>query len=111
MRLNLIVLKSPDIEATKKFYESTGIDFSVEQHGDGPRHYAGIINGVVIEIYPGNAENEGITIGFWVNDLRAMPMTLIRAGGKILAEPTIDSPYLIIRDIDGRRIIFTQQAE
>jgi lactoylglutathione lyase len=111
MKLNLIVLKSPNIEATKTFYESTGINFTVEQHGDGPRHYAGIINGVVMEIYPGSAENEGITLGFWVNDLGVLPTTLIRAGGKILAEPTIDNPYLIIRDIDGRRIIFTQPEE
>jgi predicted enzyme related to lactoylglutathione lyase len=111
MKLNLIVLKSPNVEATKKFYESMGIDFTVEQHGDGLRHYAGIINEVLMESYPGGAGNEGLTMGFCVNDLGALQRTLISAGGKLIAEPTTDNPYLNIRDSDGRRIILTQQAE
>ena len=48
-----IVLYSKDIEKNKEFYESFGLSFKKEKHGDGPSHYAAILSqDVVLEIYP-----------------------------------------------------------
>jgi hypothetical protein len=107
MKFNLIVLKSKDIDATKKFYESTSINFVEEKHGDGPRHYSSIINDVVLEIYPTTVASESATIGFCVNDLDDIKSKLISAGGMLIAEASQEKPYLVIRDIDGRTVIFT----
>jgi lactoylglutathione lyase len=108
MKLNLIVLKSGDIDKTRKFYEMLGCQFIEERHGDGPRHYSSAINDVVLEIYQGKVANEGITIGFCVSDLSYIKNSLFAVGGSVITEPSPDKPYLIIRDIDGRTIIFTE---
>jgi lactoylglutathione lyase len=108
MKLNLFVLKSEDIDRTRKFYEALGCQFIEERHGDGPRHYSSVINDVVLEVYKGKVANEGVTIGFCVNDLSNIKDSLPGIGASIITEPSPDMPYLIIQDIDGRTIIFTQ---
>ena len=40
VRLNLIVLYSPDIERLRAFYTVLGLEFEREKHGRGPEHYA-----------------------------------------------------------------------
>lgn len=52
-RVNLIVLYSDDIEACRAFYENLGLSFVVEQHDNGPTHFAtAFSDGGVLEIYP-----------------------------------------------------------
>ncbi len=46
------VIRTGDMEGTRRFYEALGLAFVEEQHGDGPRHYACERNGCVLEIYP-----------------------------------------------------------
>ena len=46
------VLRVEDIEKMKTFMESFGLTFVLEQHGDGPEHYACECEGKVLEIYP-----------------------------------------------------------
>jgi catechol 2,3-dioxygenase-like lactoylglutathione lyase family enzyme len=42
--------KDPDV--TRQFYETIGLAFVEERHGDGPLHYACSFEGLVPEIYP-----------------------------------------------------------
>jgi hypothetical protein len=39
--LNLLVLKTRQLEQVRAFYECLGVAFSRERHGNGPAHYAG----------------------------------------------------------------------
>jgi lactoylglutathione lyase len=111
LKLNLIVLKSKDIDGTRSFFELLGLQFNEEKHGDGPLHYSSVIHDVVLEIYQGKSANENLTIGFCVNDLNDIKNRLPGFGADVITEPSPDKPYLIIRDIDGRTIILTQHTE
>ena len=48
--LSLIVLRSADAARTRRFYESLGLHFSVEQHEKGVLHYACEMGGLVLEM-------------------------------------------------------------
>jgi hypothetical protein len=65
VRLSLIVLRSPDPERLAEFYARAGIPMHPEQHGGGPRHFAGAIGASVLEIYPG-ARSSTTTFGLAV---------------------------------------------
>ncbi|MEK7546324.1 MAG: VOC family protein [Patescibacteria group bacterium] len=47
-----IVLYAKDPVATRQFYETVGLAFVEEKHGEGPVHYACDFQGMVLEIYP-----------------------------------------------------------
>ena len=50
--LQLLVLKSRDLERSRKFYSACGLELRTEKHGKGPRHYSSEVNGTVLELYP-----------------------------------------------------------
>lgn len=71
---NLLVIRSPDIEVSHRFYSALGFTFEKHAHGSGPIHYASEQNGYVFEIYPGTAKEErstGIRLGIEVSDITA----------------------------------------
>lgn len=52
---NVLVIKAPDVEKVKFFFEKMGLEFVKEKHDDGPEHYAtpnhpGLL--CCLEIYP-----------------------------------------------------------
>lgn len=47
-----IVLYAKDLALTRQFYETLGLAFVEERHGDGPTHYACDAGGFVLELYP-----------------------------------------------------------
>ncbi|QLQ33687.1 MAG: hypothetical protein HZT40_21085 [Candidatus Thiothrix singaporensis] len=47
MKLNLLVLRCRDINASRIFYGQLGMQFVQEQHGSGSVHYAAVFNGMV----------------------------------------------------------------
>ncbi len=49
---NVYVISSSEPQEVKQFFESLGLVFQAEKHGDGPEHVACERNGVVLEIYP-----------------------------------------------------------
>ncbi|MBL8021099.1 MAG: hypothetical protein JNM27_15620 [Leptospirales bacterium] len=58
-----LVFRCADIEESRTFYESLGLQFTREQHGSGPIHYSAMIgNGLVLELYPAK-ENLQVEIG------------------------------------------------
>ncbi len=50
--MSVFVIRTQEVERTREFFETLGLTFVQEQHGDGPVHFACEANGVVFEIYP-----------------------------------------------------------
>ena len=105
--IKLVVIRSADIEATVAFYQSLGFTFTDEQHGNGPRHFAVEINGLVFEIYPTRkAEDVDRTtrLGFSLPDLYAAIHALRTQHAIVVEEPepTAWGPRTVVRDPDGR---------
>ncbi len=110
--LNLLVLRCRDIEASKVFYETLGHEFVAERHGNGPRHYAAKLGGLVLELYPrrGNESPDDLRLGF------SCP-TLVDIAAKIRTSniPIINELreiegrlVLVVRDPDGRSVELSQ---
>src|SRR4051812_32904472 len=53
--LALVVLRCKDLEASKNSYASLGMRLCEEKHGNGPKHYACDLGGLVLELYPGQS--------------------------------------------------------
>ena len=86
IELNLVVLRSADLEHSANFYRALGIELAREQHRSGLEHFAGRVGRVVFEIYP-QGDGEGTTktrIGFSVSSITEMLSNLAKAGGKVI---------------------------
>lgn len=76
LALDLVVLRSSELDAARAFYEAVGLRFVAEKHGDGPIHLAvTLADGVVLELYMatgGDAVVKGsvgdVRLGFVVGD-------------------------------------------
>ena len=111
--LNLVVIRSPDIDKSAAFYSALGITFSKHSHGTGPEHYASEGDGVTFEIYP-EADSAGATtatrLGFKVTDLDALVPILVEKGGRV-ASPAKDSPWgrrAVVVDPTGHKVELVQ---
>ena len=74
------------------------------RHGDGPVHYAGETDGVLLEIYPASAP-DAAGLGFTVPDLEAACGRFDRewfAPGDVTVRP--GGVTFVVRDPDGRRV-------
>ncbi len=110
--LNLVVIAARDLEATKDFYGLLGLDFSAEQHGSGPRHYAASSGSTTFEIYPcDKAEfRNPVRIGFQVPVIDHTIEAIRQAGAKIVSMPK-DSPWgrrAVVEDPEGNRVELAQ---
>ncbi len=117
LRLNLLVLKTRRLDPLLRFYAALGIEFVEEQHGDGPRHHAGRVADLVLELYP-LSEDSGpadttTRLGFAVTDLEAAVASLLAAGGTVVTKPKQTEWGLraVVRDPDGRAVELSQVAE
>jgi len=101
LRLDLIVLKSPNIERSKNFYEKIGISFVQEKHQQGLLHYSSQNIQPTIEIYSSkhNLENH-VCLFFVTVNLKEYTKMLEKNG--ISYKQLKDSIYL--RDPNNNRI-------
>lgn len=108
-RLNLLVIRSVDIDAAARFYAVVGLHFNRHTHGSGPEHYASEDSEVVFEIYPrttGQVPTAATRIGFSVDSVDELTTRLLSAGGRLVCSPN-DSPWgrrAVVEDPDGHRI-------
>jgi catechol 2,3-dioxygenase-like lactoylglutathione lyase family enzyme len=106
--LNLVVLRSTDLERSERFYRALGILLAREQHGTGPEHFAGRVGHVIFEIYPqGNGEGTTKTrIGFSVISLTNALSAVESAGGTVISNPhdTKWGRRAVVADPDGHRV-------
>jgi lactoylglutathione lyase len=112
--LNLVVLRSSNLEQAARFYSRLGLQFTRHQHGHGPEHFAAELGNSVFELYPLSADGPstlGTRIGFSVPSLDAALAALDDYPAAVLSPPK-DSPWgrrAIIVDPDGHRIELLQQ--
>ena len=108
-QLNLVVLRSADIDRSVKFYEAMGLRFAKHAHGSGPEHYASENNGFVFEIYPVTAKagpTTGTRIGFRVDDVDGVVKLLSEISGVVVTPPA-DSEWgrrTVVKDLDGHTV-------
>ena len=102
MKLSLLVIRCKDIDRSKSFYESIGLKFKKEKHGNGPEHYSTDNDGIVFELYPnkGLAPTDNTRFGFKLENLI-----------EVVKHLEIDNTYefnsntiYVVKDPDGRKI-------
>jgi len=117
--LNLIVIRSSDIERSVQFYEALGFKFTWHQHGEGLEHYAaeiacGDAPALVFEIYPATNlgdRKDAVRLGFSVEDVDAALAALVAAGGNVISRAR-ESEWgrrAVLSDPDGHRVELTQR--
>jgi lactoylglutathione lyase len=112
--LNLVVIRSSDLDRAAHFYTQLGLRFERHRHGQGVEHRSALVGSTVFEIYPGaNTESTAATwIGFHVEGLAAVITALQLAGGTVVM-PIHDSPWgrrVVIADPDGHRVELTSDG-
>lgn len=111
--LNLVVLRSSDMERAVTFYTLLGLQFTRHQHGKGPEHYSAELGNSVFEIYPASPEGLstlGTRIGFSVTSLDTT-LAAIRDYPQAIISPAKDSEWgrrAVVADPDGHRIELLQ---
>jgi predicted enzyme related to lactoylglutathione lyase len=115
LRLNLLVLKTQQLDKLKGFYSSLGIQFVPERHGDGPQHHAGRVGELVLELYPlpeGGLADATTRLGFVVPNVDAALHSLESAGGTVATKPrrTEWGYRAVVRDPDGRAVESCEQG-
>jgi lactoylglutathione lyase len=109
LEVNLVVLRSPQIDRAVAFYQTLGLTLIKHSHGQGPEHYSSEIAGCVFELYPltsGQTPTTSIRLGFRVDELDELVSRLAAIGAIILSPPQ-DSPWgkrAIVQDLDGHTI-------
>lgn len=108
--LKLLVLRTPEPDRLRRFYQVLGIGFAEERHGSGPLHLAGGIGDAVLELYP--LEGEGaivdstLRLGFGVTDLQGTISKLKADGVTVVSQPKLTAwgKRAVVRDPDGRTV-------
>ena len=57
MAVNYLVIYVANLDQSRLFYESLGVDLVKEQHGKGPMHYSFENNDVIYELYPAKSDH------------------------------------------------------
>jgi predicted enzyme related to lactoylglutathione lyase len=111
--LNLVVLRSPDMERAAAFYTRLGLRFSRRRHGNGAEHFAAELPGGVFELYPLSPDGQstlGTRIGFRVPSVDAAVAALVDYPGTVVT-PARDSEWgrrAVVADPDGHRVELAQ---
>jgi predicted enzyme related to lactoylglutathione lyase len=112
--LTLLVLKTNRLDELVGFYETLGIAFGEEQHGNGPRHYAGKLGDLVLELYPASPDDHvdsTTRLGFVVTNLDDVVRNLQWINAPVVKPPqSTDRGYrAVVRDPDGRAVELYQR--
>src|SRR5215813_9771313 len=113
--LNLVVLRSADLDRATAFYSKLGLSFTKHRHGSGPEHYSAALAGAVFELYPQSgdgASSLGTRIGFSVSSVDDVIKALSAYPTALVSLPK-DSEWgrrAIVADPDGHRIELLQAS-
>lgn len=114
--LNLLTIRSSDIDHAVRFYEMLGLRFQKHAHGKGPEHYCSENAGVAFEIYPlepGKTPTTDTRLGFAVNSVDLAASKLSKLGARLVSPP-VDSPWgrrAVLADFDGHRVELIAKQE
>ncbi len=110
--LNLVVIRTKDLDRAKSFYELLGMTFERHAHGNGPEHLSFENRSIVFELYPhveGQPTTESTRIGFSVPDVDKVVARITAVGGVVHRQPK-DSPWgrrAVVRDFDNHFVELT----
>jgi lactoylglutathione lyase len=111
--LNLVVLRSRDLERAAAFYSRLGLSFAKHRHGNGPEHLSAELNGAVFELYPqasDGASTLGTRIGFSVLSVDEAVKAVSEFPEAVLSGAK-DSEWgrrAVVKDPDGHRVELVQ---
>lgn len=115
MLLNLLVIKTKDIEQLTKFYSLLGLEFEYHKHGNGQFHYSAEISNLIFEIYPLNGSqaqpDKTTRLGFKIENLEQKIEEIQNKGFRVISPPqNSDFGYrAVIEDLDGRKVELTEE--
>lgn len=115
MRLNLIVIRTKNINELSAFYEKLGFHFDYHRHGKGPMHYSTKLGETVFEIYPLQKNQEKadntLRLGFEIANLDELIDNLKKSETIIEKESFLTEwgYQAVIKDLDGRKIELTEK--
>jgi lactoylglutathione lyase len=113
--LSLVVLKTRQVDALRRFYSTLGIELAEEQHGKGPVHFAGRVGDAVLEVYPlpedGTPGDTTTRLGFVVERVAEVVEALTTLGTPVITEPQAAQWGFraVVRDPDGRAVELYQR--
>ena len=113
VQLNLVVIRSVNLERSVKFYQMLGLDFDKHQHGNGLEHFASKTGEATFEIYPQTAQTEstiGTRLGFQVLDIDLLVISLQKENVRVIAQPSASEwgRRAVVVDPDGHRVELIQ---
>jgi lactoylglutathione lyase len=110
-QLSLVVIRSPQSDELARCYSALGLSFEKHRHGKGPEHYACEQDGMVFEIYPGEADNT--RLGFRVVSVNEAIERWENVGGAVSLPPKASEWGLraVLIDPDGRKIELIERSE
>ena len=110
MQLNLLVIKTHQLDKIKAQYELLGFDFIYHNRGNRPFHYSAELDGLIFEIYP-LPKNKLIAddttrLGFSIKNVTTKIAELKNTNWKIAADisETKWGTRAVIQDLDGRKV-------
>ena len=112
--LNLVVLRSANLEKAAEFYSHLGLQFTLHRHGSGPEHYAAELEDGVFELYPYSPDGPstlGARIGFSVASIDSVIAAVSVYPAAVISPPK-DSQWgqrAVISDPEGHRIELLQK--
>jgi len=113
-QLNLLVLRVDDVERSRTFYESLGLMFVAERHGNGPEHFSSTLGETVLELYPRSPAGaiSTIRLGFAVDDLASVQARAVTCHGVVekSAQSTLWGLRAVLIDPDGNRVVVVQRT-
>lgn len=111
--LNLMVIRSDDIDRAVLFYEQLGLVFIKQCHQSGPEHYSAEIGPLVFEIYPvgkNNTRSTGTRLGFKVSSIDKILENIERLNIHVVSPVKITEwgRQVVVEDYDGHIIEITE---
>ena len=106
--MNLLVIRTLDLERSRVFYKGLGLAFRAERHGEGPLHYSCDVSGTTIELYPTTKPTGGVRLGLRIPTPRAALAELV-SSGLLLEQPAFverrcGPNVCVVRDPDGNAV-------
>ena len=114
--VNLLVIRSENIDQAVTFYQTVGLTFDKHRHGAGPEHYACEQEGFVFEIYPlapGQQGTTSVRLGLSVDKIDSLVDNLAELGAEVVSRPK-DSEWgrrAVVKDLDGHSVELLETNE
>jgi lactoylglutathione lyase len=110
--LSLVVIRTPDLERSRHFYEKLGLHFRAEVHGKGPKHYSANVGDLVMELYRGTGDIEAgatsdVRLGFRVGSFEDAERRLRDASLEFTIVDRDGDRVVVLKDPDGRKVELT----